>query len=366
MQITAKAALGVYSDSGLNNLEISLIETDGIDLYQRPVSLLRPYPIELKNKLFQFIVEKDFTNTERMKNLELELTDFHITGIRDFMIQNKRIHPQIDIIGYSGHVIYHTPEEKVNIALGNTQKLADTFQIPIVSHFIQSDFRAGGCGGPLFASFYNALVREIEKPIAILSLGGLTTLTFIGAFGETQAFDVGIGTTLLDYWIYKKTGAEMDFNGRLADKGKIDERLLSRLLKESYFMKRPPKTVNKNQFMDLYKQVEGSSTADGAATLTAFIAHSIKNARSFLKEQPQSWILIGGGIYNPILIRMLKKELPEPVKTALDLNWDNETLNAQSYAFLAVRSLMELPISFPQTSGVQEPVTGGILVIPHR
>lgn len=364
--ITSKIALGVYSDSSLNNLEISLIETDGLDLYKKPVSLLRPYPSELKEKLYRLTLDKDFTNTQHMKNLSDELTSFHIDSINDFIDNHKRNCSQIDICGYSGHVFYHNLTEHVNITLGNMQKIADVFQIPLASHFIQSDFRAGGCGGPLFCTFYDALTRNMEKPVGILSLGGITTLTYLGSCGEMQAFDVGIGTVLLDHWIFKKTGMEMDFNGELAKKGEIDIHLLERLLKESYLIQSPPKTVDKNQFTKFYEQAIGSSTVNGATTLTAFIAHSIKNARSFLETQPQSWILIGGGIKNPTLVHMIKSLLKEPIKTGIELGWDFETLNAQSYAFLAVRSLMGLPISFPQTSGVHEPVTGGTLIIPQR
>lgn len=363
--IAPKITLGVYSDSGLNNLELSLIETDGIDIYAQLMSLLRPYPIELKDALFSFMRERDFTNTQRMKALEKQVTAFHCDCITEFITQCKRKHPHIGVIGYSGHVVYHHPQDKITIALGHAQEIANKFKIPVVTHFIQSDFKAGGCGGPLFSTFYDALTRNIQKPLCILSLGGLTTLTSIGPFGEMQAFDVGVGTALLDLWVYKKTGAEMDFNGYLADKGHIDERLLSRLLKEPYFIQIPPKTVDKGSVTKLYEQVEGSSISDGAATLTAFVAKSILKARAFLKEQPSLWILIGGGINNPVLVRMIKKELPEQVKTALDFGWEYETLNAKSYAFLAVRSLMRLPISFPQTSGVQEPVTGGTLILPQ-
>lgn len=364
--ITPKTALGVYSDSGLNNLEISLIETDGLDLYMQPVSLLRPYPAELKDDLYQFILDKDFANTNRMKKLSDKLTEFHVECISDFIDQNKRNYPQIDIIGYSGHTVYHNLTEHVSIALGNTQRIADIFHIPLMSRFIQSDLKAGGCGGPLFCTFYDALTRNMKKPLGILSLGGITTMTYLGPFGEMQAFDVGIGTVLLDHWVFKKTGMEMDFNGQLSERGKIDSRLLECLLKEPYLTQPPPKTVDKNQFTELYKQVIGSSTINGAATLTAFIAKSIKNARSFLIDQPQSWILIGGGINNPTLVRMIKSLVKEPIKTAIELEWDYETLNAQSYAFLAVRSLMGLPISFPETSGVQEPVTGGTLISPVK
>lgn len=364
--IEPKKVLGVYSDTGLNSVELSLIKTDGVDVFEEPISLTRPYPHNLKDKILKFIKKHDFTNTHEMQNLSEELTTFHIETIKEFIEKNKRNHPKIDLIGYSGHVVYHQPTEKINITIGNMQKIADTFQIPLRARFIQTDFQAGGCGGPLFASYYDALTRNCEKPIGIISLGGIVTMTYIGPFGELQAFDTGIGTALLDHWVYKKTGEQMDYNGKLGQSGTIDQNLLKRLLKEKYLQKKPPKTVTKESFIDLFEQVEGSSTNNGATTITAFIAHSINNARKFLNNQPKSWILIGGGVYNPTLIHMIKNLFKEPVLTTIDMNWQTDTLNAQCYAFLATRSEFGLPISFPQTSGTIEPVTGGTLFIPTK
>ncbi len=359
MLIEQKTALGVYSDTGLNAVELVLVQTDGIDLYGKPISMVRPYPAALRERMYRFILKEDYTQTEEMLNLDKEITDFHINVIQEFYEANKREYPKIDIIGYSGHIVYHQPQDKICITLGRADRIADTIKIPVAARFIQSDLKSGGQGGPLFASFYNALAAKQEKPIGILSLGGIVTVTCMGAVGELQAFDVGIGTALLDYWIYRHTGAEMDFDGLVAAKGQVDERLLNRLLREKFYQKEPPKTADKNEFIDMYEQVRGCSTADGAATLTAMVAHSIKEAQKFLTLHPKEWILIGGGIYNPVLVRMIKSVLKEPVKTGLECGYDNDTLNAQAYAFLSVRSLAGLPISFPQTTGVFEPTTGG-------
>ncbi len=359
MLITQKTVMGVYSDTGMNAVEIVLIQTDGIDLYGEPISMVRPYPAALRERMYHFILKEDYTQTDQMINLDNEITDFHISVIQEFYEANKREYPQIDLIGYSGHIVYHQPQDKVCITLGRADRIADTVKIPVATRFIQSDLKSGGQGGPLFSSFYNALTAKEEKPLGILSLGGIVTLTCIGAVGELQAFDVGIGTALLDYWIYRHTGAEMDYDGLIAAKGQPDKRLLNRLLRENFYQKNPPKTVDKNEFIDMYEQVRGCPIADGAATLTAMIAHSIKESQKFLTLTPKKWILVGGGIYNPVLVRMIKSVLTEPVCTGLECGFDNDTLNAQAYAFLSVRAFSGLPISFPQTTGVYEPTTGG-------
>lgn len=365
MIIEKKTAVGIYSDSGLNSVEISLLQTDGLDLFGEKPDLIRPYPQKLREKIFAFILKRDYTRTREMMEIDQALTDFHSSVYKEFREQTERSYPHIDVIGYSGHVVYHCPTEKISIALGNPQTLADKVKTPVVSRFIQSDLKQGGSGGPLFTSYYAALAQKEEKPVGILSIGGIMTLTIIGSLGELQAFDVGIGTALLDYWINRRTGAEMDFDGQWASKGKIDERLVMHLLKKKYYAVPPPKTVDKNDFIQLYSQIEGCSVADGAATLTAVIARSILNARTYLTLQPVHWILVGGGTYNPVLVRQIKSLLPEKTVLGKELKWQNDTLNAQSYAFLSVRSLAGLPISFEQTTGVNMPTTGGRLFLPE-
>ncbi len=365
MIIEQKTAVGIYSDSGLNCVEVALLQTDGLDLFGENEQLIRPYPADLREKVFNFILKGDYTRTQEMIDIDTALTDFHLSVYQEFRTQTKRTYPKIDVIGYSGHVVYHKPKEKISIALGNPQTLANQTKTTVVSRFIQSDLKQGGQGGPLFASYYGALTQSIEKPLGILSIGGIITLTVIGPLGELQAFDVGIGTALLDYWMMRRTGAEMDFDGTTAAKGTVDERLATRLLKQKYYAVHPPKTVNKNDFIPLYSQVEGCSVADGAATLTAVIARSIQEARAYLTMQPVQWIIIGGGTYNPEIVRQIKNILPEKTVLGKDVGWKNDTLNAQSYAFLSVRSLAGLPISFEQTTGVNIPTTGGRLFLPE-
>lgn len=364
MIIAKKTAIGIYSDSGLGSVEVSLMQTDGLDIYGETPHFIRPYPADLKEKIFSFIFKGDYTRTQEMIEIDNALTDFHYAVFQEFYETHKRRFPKIDIIGYSGHVVYHRPQEKICITLGNPETLATKTKTAVAARFIQSDLKQGGVGGPLFSSYYAALCNNLNKPIGILSLGGILTLTVIGPLGELQAFDIGIGTALLDYWMQRRIGAEMDFDGLYAAKGKVNERLLSFLLKKKYYLMAPPKTVDKNKFIDLYTQVEGCSVADGAATLTAVIAHSIKNARTFLKQQPVEWVLIGGGVHNPVLVRMIKSLLPEKTHLAADLGWQNDTLNAQSYAFLSVRALAGLPISYENTTGVLSPASAGRIFMP--
>lgn len=361
MQIETQLALGVYSDASADGVDISLIQTDGMDIYQKKQTLSRSYPNEIKEKIFSLVSSNDFSQSQGMQEADRLITEFHENVIQEFLVSIRKENLKPDVIGYSGHTIYHNPQEKINIALGNSDYLAKRFKTPVISRFIQTDFAAGGTGGPLFAPFFDALTRSFEKPLAIISIGGIASAHYIGPLGELQSFDIGIGTALLDRWIHQKTGAEMDFDGQWGAKGNVDDRLLTRLLKQNYLQKTPPKSIGRNDLENLYEHVIGSDTATGAATLTVFLAESIVESQKFFPDHPKQWILTGGGTFNPTLLRMIRRKLKEPIQTAAELGWDKDTLGATAYAFLAIRSLNQLPISYPTTTGVSEPVTGGTI-----
>ncbi len=364
--IEPKIALGLYSDSSAAEVAVSLYQTDGLDILSEPVSLIWPYPAELRTELLRFSFNGDLTDTAYMKDLSARVTAFHLEVLRAFIQKHERTHPRIDLIGYPGHAVYHQPADKVHIDFGDPETITDALDIPVVSRFIQSDLKAGGCGGPIFPTFYDALTRQVEKPLALVSLRGITSLTYIGAFGQLKAFDVGIGTLLLDGWMMRHTGSEMDFDGTYGARGAVDERLLNYLLKNPFLHQEPPKTLDKEKVMDLLVHLAGSATDTGAATITAFIAKSIAAARQFLPEQPAQWICTGGGIANPTLMRMIRQNLGTDIHTSAEMGWQKGTLEAMAYAFLATRSIFGLPISYPETSGVLEPVSGGRLYVPRR
>lgn len=391
MSITKKTAIGVYSDAALWGVDVSIMVTDGVDVYGEPVSISRTYPDDVRQELASFKKEEDFTSTEQLKSLEERITAHMISAIEELMTLSRRLFPKnapdyalsdkeedktpkstfkngfVDVIGLSGQTIYHNPTQKVNITLANANAIADHFGCPVVNRFIQSDLQAGGKGGPLLASFFQAITKDLPKPLVFASLGGIVALTYIGQYGELMSFDAGPGNILLDAWIYKKYGQEMDFDGLLGAKGKIDEHLLTRLMKHPFLEQTPPKAADRNEFNDLLKQVDGSDGADGAATLTAFMTNTLVDAEKFLPEKPVLWILSGGGTLNPTLVLSIKNKLHgTQVETASEFGWDKNTMSSQGYAFLAVRSLFGLPISFPSTTGVLEPVSGGHVHYPNE
>lgn len=363
--LETKTAVGIYTDAALSGVDACLLSTDGLDLYGKPQSISRPYDASLKDALSALKSVDDFSDGSYLSTLEEAITNHIIDTVQELIETNKRTYPNVDIIGLSGQTVYHNALNKINISLANANKIAQTFHIPVIDRFIQSDLNAGGKGGPLLASFYEVLTKKMPKPLVVASLGGISALTYIGNIGEMISFHVGPGNILLDSWIQKRYGQDMDYDGLFGAKGQVDERLLTVLLKHPFLHQQPPKAADRNEFNDLLKQVDGSLPQDGAATLTAFIGKAIAESASFLPEKPELWILTGGGTFNSTLVLNIKKQLaPTRVETATEFGWNKNTLSAWGYGFLAVRSLFKLPISYPSTTGVSEPVSGGLIHMP--
>lgn len=363
MQLKNRTILGLYSDSSAQALEIAVLETDGLDIKKVHQTSIHQYPHELIEQLRTYITNKKWEQ-DLFNTLNHDMTQFFIqetTGVVQ-QLQAKNIH--IDLIGLSGHPALHDPEQKLHLTFGDAQQIANALHIPVVHHFVKEDLNAGGVGSPLLATFWETLCQQMEKPLAIVGLGGVTHLVAIGPVGEIIGFDVGAGLALLDNWVYQHTGQELDFNGLLGAKGKVDQRVLKKLLSFDYLTKTPPKSARRADFAPMLEHVAGLSTEDGAATLTAFTTQSIVQAQQFLSIKPLQWIFIGGGTYNSTLMLQLAQELPNTTTAAKVLPY-TQALNAMGFAFIAARYLMKLPISLPTTTGVKEPFSGGELTNPE-
>ena len=353
-------AIGLESDTAISGVDVALIKTDGVDIFEQPINLSRPYSPSMREAIISVLGEEGQQNLNYLKQVEDELTAHHISIVQELLDAQDMSPRQIDVIGFSGHTVLNRPEQKLSVQIGNAQTMLDAFGIPVVNRFYQTDLLSGGQGAPIFPVYYEALARKFEKPVVIFSIGGIASLTYIGQNGELIAFDVGPGNILIDKWMQMHLGAEMDFDGLWAQKGQIDERLLQKLLKHSSIEKAPPKALERKDFIPLLTDVEGSSLADGAATLTALTTKSLVLAcEKYLPEEPKQYIITGGGSYNPTMVKYLRQHLKAPVQTAQEIGWDAMCLDAQSFAFLAVRSLFGLPITFPTTTGVEFPLSGG-------
>ena len=359
MQLKENWILGLYSDTSLQEVEVAVVLTDGLDVLKVENSFIRPYPYELKDKLLN-ILQDQLADKKYLDELEREVTDFFTNVLQEAI---ETINGQPEYIAIMGPVVKNSPHDKRAVELGNLNRIANLFKLPVIGHFMQADLTAGGVGSPLKAVFLETMARKVEKPLVIANIGGILKLTYLGPNGEILGFDVGIGTRLMDEWVFKKTGQSQDEGGWLSAQGKADKRVVKALLEHPFFKKKPPKAVVAEEFDSLLDQLEGLTVADGCATLIDFFIGSFKKADAFLPENPKMGIVIGGGLKNPSLFLALKQALPE-VQKGMDCFPFYEHLNAIGTAFLGARRLMNLPISLPTTTGVKEAVSGGEVFDP--
>ena len=208
--------------------------------------------------------------------------------------------------------------------------------------------------------YHRALVANVkERPIAFVNIGGVANISWIGANRELIAFDTGPGNAMIDDWMMKRTGAARDDGGAFAAKGEVHEDYVSAYLRHNHFAAPVPKSLDRNAF-DL-ALIDPLSTEDGAATLTAFTAAAIAKSSASLPEEPQLWVIAGGGRRNRTLMGMLAGLVQNAVVPAEALGFDGDAIEAEAWAYLAVRSLENLPITYPGTTGVYPPLTGGVL-----
>lgn len=365
--IKAIRALGLMSGTSLDGVDAAIITTDGVDVFDFGPATTINYDDELREKIRHLLGKKPDSpeNIAEIKAIEEELTIFHANVVNEFLADHDE---KIDLIGFHGHTIHHEPQNRYTHQIGDGQLLANLTGVKVVNRFRNADVLAGGQGAPLVPIYHNALSGNLPKPLVILNIGGVSNITWIGSNGEMLAFDTGPGNAPINDWVLKHGGMHMDYNGKLAITGKIDEHVLVCMMRHKYFGLYPPKSIDRNIFKDKLEHLEGLNLADGAATATAFTAESIAYSLAmYVAEMPKEIIVCGGGAKNPTLLRFLRQRLENvEVKTAGELGWDTDALEAQAFAYLAVRRLYGMPNSFPSTTGVSEPIVGGEIYSHHN
>ena len=259
------------------------------------------------------------------------------------------------------------PYATVRRNIGDGRRLAELTGIKTAARFRSADILAGGQGAPFAPVYYEALTAKMRRPLAVIDVGGTSEVVWFGTSGEMKAFVSGPGNAVINDWVMKHGGMHIDYNGRLAITGRVDEKILAVLMHHKYIALNPPKACDRTVFAEKMEHLEGLSLEDGAATATAFVAESIAYSMAlYLPEPPEEAIVCGGGAKNPTLMRFLRQRLPNmTVKTAVEAGWQPEAVDAQEAAFWAVRRLHWLPLSFPATTGAVEPVIGGEIFEPQ-
>jgi anhydro-N-acetylmuramic acid kinase len=374
-------ALGLMSGTSLDGIDVALIETDGEDAAVRGPSATFAYAPDFRARLAAAIEDaRGLTDRSARPGclgaVERELTERHAAAVEKFLAEQRIAPADIAVIGFHGQTVLHlagtrsfagppdarvlTVTPTVTVQIGDGAELARRTGIDVIYDLRAVDTAAGGQGAPLVPVYHRAMAARLPgRPVAVVNIGGVANVTWIGRDGTLIAFDTGPGNALLDDWMLRHTGQAVDADGATAAGGKVDDEALNALLMSPYFGRVPPKSLDRNAFA--VDPVLPLSLADGAATVTAFTAASLARARAHFPEEPGLWVICGGGRRNRTLMAMLAAEVESAVVPAEAVGFDGDAVEAEAWAYLAVRALKGLPITFPGTTGVAVPTTGGVL-----
>ena len=352
-------ALGLMSGTSADGIDAAILETDGERIHAFGPATTTPYPEPLRAQILAIMADPHQAEHDPLTALETALTEAHAAAARTIL------DPAVAVVGMHGQTLLHRPERRLTRQLGDGALLATLLQTTVVDRFRHADVAAGGQGAPLVPLFHQALLRDTPGqpgPWAVLNLGGVANITYLDG-PHILAFDTGPANALLDDWVRTRTGAPYDQNGTLAAAGQIHRPTLTTLLDNPYFARTPPKSLDRNAFP--IAALAPLSTEDGAATLAAFTIHSIARALDHLPTPPRRWLVAGGGRHNATLMQGLATALATQVDPVEAQGWNGDALEAQAFAFLAVRALKRLPLSLPTTTGVPHPMPGGRIHVPQ-
>jgi anhydro-N-acetylmuramic acid kinase len=361
-------AIGLMSGTSMDGIDVALLDTDGQAELRHGPAASYPYPAEVRVKLRSALAEAREINDRRarpgsLSEVERELTILNVQAVERFLRSNGIAKSEIELIGYHGQTVLHDSGRGLTVQLGDGHLLAEYTGTNVVYDLRAADLARGGQGAPLTPVYHRALaIQRKDLPAAFLNIGGVANVTWVGV--RLLAFDTGPGNALVDDWMLKHTGRAQDAGGAVAARGRVNQAALQELLSDRYFRVPPPKSLDRNAFSA--EPVAGLSLEDGAATLCAFTAASIAKARTHMPQEPTIWIVCGGGRKNKTLMTMIAAGVQNALVPVEAVGLNGDFIEAEAWAYLAVRSSLGLPITYPETTGVSEPSTSGVFAkAPH-
>ncbi len=353
------------SGTSLDGIDAALIETDGEAQVAAGPALTIPYGARTRSLLRAAIddapgVRQGGPLPHSIREAESLTSEAHARAVAALLEKAGLAARDVGLIGFHGQTILHRPAQRRTWQIGDGKLLARLTGIDVVNDFRSADVAAGGQGAPLMPLYHAALARrsDLPKPLVAVNIGGVSNVTFIDG-DAVLAFDSGPGNAPIDDWMHRHTGRPVDEGGALARQGNIDQAALATMLAHPFFDRLPPKSLDRQDFG--MTAVERLSPADGAATLAAFTAAAIARAREHFPAPAATWIICGGGRHNDFLMERLRRLVGARVCRSEEAGWDGDALEAQGFAYLAMRSVKGLPLSLPTTTGVPHPMTGGAL-----
>jgi anhydro-N-acetylmuramic acid kinase len=351
-------AIGAISGTSMDGVDVALIRSDGEARLEAGPGATYPYPDAVSRALREVVADPERA-AGPLAELEAAVTDAHVAAVERFIADFAVDRREVEIVGLHGQTVLHRPRERFTRQLCDGARAAAALAIDVVSDFRSADVAAGGEGAPLAPLYHAAMCAELDKPAMVLNWGGVGNVTYLGASGEIVAFDTGPANALIDDFVARRLGASRDEDGRLAAAGRVDESIVAALMRDAFFDRPPPKSLDRNHFHAAARAVDSLGDADGAATLAAFTIEATAAAARAFAPAPTRWLVCGGGRRNLTLMRGLAARLATPVEPIEAIGFDGDVVEAQCFAYLALRSRAGLPISLPTTTGAPRPRTGG-------
>ena len=345
--------------TSMDGIDISLVQTNGLELKRLNKNYFYQYSNNTRKKL-KSILKRDINfNLMRKQYLDEFITNEHYLALKDLDIIKK-----CDLIGFHGQTIYHNPEQGISTQLGNPRKLSKMLNKSVIFDFRSNDLSLGGQGAPLAPIYHKYIVEQsgLTLPACVLNIGGVTNITFWD--GEKLiGFDTGPGNALMDDYMSKEFNKNYDKNGNLASKGCPVKKEIEKFLKHEFFENSPPKSLDRGIFKvnyeDLIKEIY--STSDVMATLLEFTVESIMLGLKLLPKKVNNILVTGGGYRNTHLMKRLENKLKIKIFTEKEIDFNFDYIESELIAYLSARSIYNLPFTFPSTTGVLKPSSGGIL-----
>lgn len=366
---SGRLAIGLMSGTSSDGIDAALLRTDGRSMIETLAAVFLPYEPHFRNRLREAMhfarAEYDEARFSLLA-LEEELTLRHVDAVAALLAEAGLTPSEVDVIGFHGQTLFHDPKRGISWQMGDGPLLARMTGIDVVHDFRAADIAGGGEGAPLAPGYHRALIESdpmLKRPVVILNIGGVANLSYIDAT-HLIAFDCGPGNALLDDWMLLKTGHPIDLSGHLARSGRVDQARIAALLAHPFFDRPPPKSLDRDAFS--LADFADMAPADGAATLTAFTVEAVCRALAHLPGTPQALHVTGGGRHNGLMMESLARRSGRPVAPVEALGWQGDFIEAEAFAWLAVRHLLGLPLSWPGTTGVREPMPGGRLASARR
>lgn len=355
-------ALGAMSGTSLDGVDAAMVLTDGCEVFETGAQGYRPYTDAERAVLRGALGCWEGGQVGAAAPIVLEA---HAALLSSF--------DNVDLVGFHGQTLAHDPGGRGTLQVGDGARLSERLGVAVVWDFRSADVGMGGQGAPLAPFYHHAIARHagLNAPCAFVNLGGVGNLTWVdpsqndpAADGTLLAFDTGPANAPIDDILKQRRGIDFDQDGLIAADGRVDQDIVSRFLEREWFFEIPPKSLDRNDFHDLLDEVAALSDVDAVATLTACSAAAVAAGLAMCPKPPERVFLCGGGRKNPVLKEMISLYASTEVEDVEALGFDGDMIEAQAFAFLAVRVLNGLPTSAPGTTGVRAAVGGGVVSYP--